>query len=431
MAIACGDHLAVATTSSTETTSTGTDTDTDTTTDTEATKSDLPPESAWCEAGVEVLESCSSDNSGFSCYDTPHPDVGVPMCLGLSSGPNLLELTPGMAACGCDSTNHLTLRDLDGDGADELIAACGSPNAVLVWPGRADGLLSCATIHPVDAAGHLWFVDFDEDGVEDLITSRGDTNELLRASEPGVFGGAELLKPSAVLPDPSYVNEMLDIDIDGDGRTELLVVRSDENYQPLPIVGWTSAAGELLLLPEPFGPLAARHLSRADIDGDGLDDLVGAHDQSWWMRGSLAGLGPAQPFDGGADHGWPMLGDVDGDGLDDLVLGSAPPRYKLGFGDGSFGPLSGLPQYIGAEPALVHDLDGDGKAEIVANAYSDGWSVWRSTTSGPSLDLQVDLELTMLFAGGDVDGDGRGDLVTATRLASSSNSQITRWRAGG
>jgi hypothetical protein len=126
-----------------------------------------------------------------------------------------------------------------------------------------------------------------------------------------------------------------------------------------------------------------------------------------------------------------MLGDVDGDGLDDLVLGSAPPRYKLGFGDGSFGPLSGSAQDVGAEPALVHDLDGDGKAEIVGNAYSDGWSVWRSTASEPSLDLQVDLELTMLFAGGDVDGDGRGDLVTATRLSSSSNSQITRWRAGG
>jgi hypothetical protein len=383
-----------------------------------------------CENGVDVLDECSSDTNGFTCYDTPFPDIAVPICDELTSGPGQLGLSNALAVCGCESTDNLVLRDLDGDGADEILASCGEPNAVFVWRGRPDGALSCAEVFPVESPGAMWFIDFDEDGFEDLITvwEWNVQMSLLRATEPGVFDAAQPLEAGV----PDYLAATLEFDVDSDGRTELLGSPVDEFGNYGPVITWAVEDGELSVALDRFGDLEAHDLVRGDIDGDGWSDLVATAEQSWWARGSAQGLLAIEPFDGGADHFTIGLGDIDGDQLADLVLGGYPPAYKLGSGDGSFGPLSlpdAPPPNTGGDPMLVHDLDGDGKVELVFWGGPEAWNVWRSSPTGPRFDMQVGLVATPFYAAGDVDGDGRGDLVTATNLMNSTNSQITRWRA--
>jgi hypothetical protein len=60
-------------------------------------------------------------------------------------------------------------------------------------------------------------------------------------------------------------------------------------------------------------------------------------------------------------------------GFADLVLSGVPPPYRLGAGDGSFDALMlsdgpPPPSGGGGEPELVHDLDGDGRAELLVYA---------------------------------------------------------------
>jgi hypothetical protein len=384
---------------------------------------DLPGDPpAPCENGVNVLGECSTDTSGYTCYDTPFPDIGVPMCEGLTSGPMQLGLSSALAACGCESTRRLLLRDLDGDGADEILASCTIPYAVFVWRGRQDGALSCAEVFPVEYPGAMWFVDFDEDGLEDLITVwEWDVRmSLLRATSPGVFDVAQPLDAGV----PGYLATALAFDVDSDGRPELLGSTVDGLNDYGPVITWAAEGGELSVTLDRFGDLTATNLFRAEIDGDGWPDLVAAAEQSWWARGSAQGLLAIESFDDGADYYSIGLGDIDGD----------QPAYRLGIGDGSFGglvlPDAPAPQYngIGGAPELLHDLDGDGRVELVFWG-SEHWNVWRSSPTGPRFDMQVGLESTPFYAAGDVDGDGRGDLVTATNLMGSTNSQITRWRA--
>ena len=173
----------------------------------------------------------------------------------------------------------------------------------------------------------------------------------------------------------------------------------------------------------------------ADVDGDGSTDLVVNDDQPTWLRGLPDGLGSPEPFNGGEWMGNIGVGDLDGDGLADLVHTEYSLHYQLGNGDGTFGPElvvdnpDGPSRYL-HQPKLVEDLDGDGRAEVVLS--SNDWTLWRSSQMGPTYDMLVDHRSAEWFTAGDVDGDGRRDLVSASfdlYQGMMLRSEITVWRA--
>jgi len=209
----------------------------------------------------------------------------------------------------------------------------------------------------------------------------------------------------------------------------------------------------------------------ADVDGDGLAELlVGSdaeHDYdggAWLLQGSTLLDSPdsadaAWTFRGESGDKYRLgfnvenLGDVDGDGVDDIGLGApyddaggdmAGKLYVyLGASLGSGGALdvedadhvvrgSGDRQYCGFEAAGGEDVDGDGTDDVLFGGYYDYpdwenrvWLVLGSTVTGDdevALD-QADATFAsemrrnsyspdVAFAG-DVDGDGRADLMMA------------------
>ena len=183
-------------------------------------ETDQPSEPVGCEDGAEIAADCSSATYA-ACIDIP-ADHGLNVCEQLVLGPKQLGLSEGVSACGCARMDAgALLRDLDGDGFDEIIVSCSNPGAWFVWRGRSDGALSCADVYLVDMSGKPWVFDFDEDGLDDLLVISEDPAgeaAVLRAMAPGVFGEAQEI--------PYDLDGMLAIhvefDVDGDDRPELL-----------------------------------------------------------------------------------------------------------------------------------------------------------------------------------------------------------------
>jgi hypothetical protein len=289
-------------------------------------------------------------------------------------------------------------------------------------------------------------------------------------------------------------------DVDGDGRAEVVIQidaahsggndfwvmkfnRAVGSWQHLsPIPGHTLQADfDCSGLPN-----AGRSVSIGDVDGDGRDEVIvqidAAHsggNDFWVMKFDPAGFSPAHwqhlsPIPGHtlqadldcsglANAGRSIsIGDVDGDGRDEVIVqidaansgGNDFWVMKFDPAAGSWRHLSpilghtlqadfdcsGLPN--AGRSVCVGDVDGDGRDEVIVQidaAHSGGndfWVMkfdpaafspahWQHLSPIPGHPLQADLDCSGLpNAGrsvrvGDVDGDGRAEVIVQIDAANS------------
>ncbi|HVS28724.1 MAG TPA: FG-GAP-like repeat-containing protein, partial [Solirubrobacteraceae bacterium] len=187
----------------------------------------------------------------------------------------------------------------------------------------------------------------------------------------------------------------------------------------------------------PFAPTA---IVTADLDGDGKLDLA-AVGQTTFAAGSVAvllgdGSGrfhppPAGPVGTtGAGPQGIAAADFNGDGRLDLAVANAADNtvsVLLGDGRGHFTSAPGSPLAVGASPQKIAaaDLNGDGRPDIVTvNRMSNDLSVLLNAGAG-AFAAHVDYPVGPGAQGpfdvaiGDINGDGKPDLVSANRDSSS------------
>ncbi len=144
----------------------------------------------------------------------------------------------------------------------------------------------------------------------------------------------------------------------------------------------------------------ADQIVAGDMDGDGIDDLIGIFIQSGlWVKYSATGQ-------------WQFIsstptritvGDFNADGKDDLVGLWGDIVWLRDSASGNWTSISS-----GATQIAVGDMDGDGKADLIGNWITSGvWVKYSSTDVWENLTLDP----ATMIAEGDINGDGRADLV--------------------
>lgn len=271
--------------------------------------------------------------------------------------------------------------------------------------------------------------------------------------------------------DPNYVgsNVVGAGDLDGDGQVDVLI--SEAGYETdtvAAVLGPVTASGNLETSSalvtndtiDNFGGYGAA-ASNADVDGDGRSDaLLGAPfaGLAYLLRGPMSSgaVGSlAWATFTGLTHGHVALGgDLDGDGLDDVILevgslDSGSIYVWSGVTSGTFAvadaPVGWTADGAGdgcGQGALESkgDVNGDGYADLLVGAHRSNRSATEAgaaylvlgplTTSGSLADADAILEGENAYAwagedlsndGGDVNGDGRADILVGSPYATNTS----------
>lgn len=176
---------------------------------------------------------------------------------------------------------HATWADLDGDGRGELfVSAFGNHLGSLSRHRRApDGTWSAEILQPLAGTLQTRAVDWDGDGRTDLLVLRAQAWEGLTVLLNDGAGG---FRPETLLAfPPTFGAVAFDLaDLDGDGRDELLLVNGDNGDFPSPHRPYHGLRSyrrtpEGGLVESFFFPLPGAYGVRArDFDQDGDLDLA-------------------------------------------------------------------------------------------------------------------------------------------------------------
>ena len=296
-------------------------------------------------------------------------------------------------------------RDFDGDGWMDVLVV-GFPGKEAFWyenPGPKDVLWARHLVHPKVDNESPAYADLTGDGTPELVFHSKGTIGWAEpdASDPRA---AWIFHPISEITGRRRFTHGLGVgDVDGDGRADVLL-KDEWRRQPLNLEGnpvWE--AHPVAFAPEQGGA----QMLVCDVDGDGDSDVITSLEAHgfglvWHEQTSAGGdltfeahtiLG-AQPED--SPHGLRFgeihaltLADMNGDGLSDLVTG------KRWWSHGAKGdPEPGA-------PAVVYWFElerrADGSVDFVPHLVHDDSGVGCQVVAG------------------DVDGDGRLDVVTGNK----------------
>jgi hypothetical protein len=391
------------------------------------------------------------------------PDVGTANDVSNTLSFRLNETAPGSGTAAVGgradlatgtAPRYLLMPDFNGDGKLDLVTAnrsnanitaylnnTGLGSSPADFTARLDGPVATG---PTDVAA----ADMNRDGKVDLVTANDGSGDF-----SVVLNNTVIDSPTfnflAAIPTPagSQPAAIALRDLNGDGKVDAVVANSGSNtvqvFHNITVLGTMTAMFQAPLSLVGFS--SPRAVAIGDLDLDGKPDIVVANSASTTLsvfhNDTTLGAGPPAPaFSlatsitvGSAPRGL-AIGDLDGDGKPDIVAAnsgsdtvttllndSTPPGPAI-----SFPPARARSFLVDQVPVAVRlfDYNGDGRLDLaVANQTSATLSVLRNNTApGAGAADYLDRREFATNSGptsiadGDLNGDGRPDLIVGCRV---------------
>jgi hypothetical protein len=306
--------------------------------------------------------------------------------------------------------------DVDMDGDVDVLIAYDAPGSIGWYAndgqGGLSGRRSLGSVPDSITAFACADIDLDQD--PDLVYAATSAQPL---SIMFNSGGGIFTAPSPVSTTAAEVLDLAMVHLDDDLANDLAYLTSTGDV----LIGLNNGFGEFTAPVNILSLPGAAHLKAADLNSDGLDDLLISSlpggDITIMLNDGNGTFYQAPPL--GASIGspwWFTIGDPDGDGDKDVVAPGGDILWYANDGTAHFTPGAG---YASSEQnAVCLDLNSDGRDEMLITEMGE-----YSTCDVRRLSLQADDEAvtsmaTTLSCWGlrepvlaDLDGDGVVDLV--------------------
>lgn len=363
--------------------------------------------------------------------------IDVALCHYTSSGNNVsIYLGQGQGRFSKTATyaagqlpRQIIALDYNKDTHTDLVTFnAGTSSSVSVFTGDGTGQFTLLTSIAVNATfGRVTSADFNNDTHIDLVVSGGTAADVISL----ITGTGSGFNAPAVINVSARIYDVKAADFDGNGSQDLAATFTSDNKFGILFGNGTGAFTEGTKYNAPRELIEVH-----DLNNDSKPDVIihsGGTTGKDIMINDGTGNFTASIFSPPLSLRGLGYADMDGDGIKDLVVGSQNSissssglhRIYKGSASGTFGTLIYTKDYSGGSSLVTHDVNGDGKMDIITtsyNIYEDYLAVMinnTSTCTPPSVSALS--SATTVCA---------GSLVTLSVTASGTGTISYQWKKG-